>query len=44
MGGTPTFAIPHAFLGAKSDPKDAKICIAGAPFDIAVTNLSLIHI
>lgn len=40
MGGTPTFAIPHAFLGTKTEPKDAKICIAGVPFDIAVTNRS----
>lgn len=40
MGGTPTFAIPHAFLGTQVAAKDAKICIAGVPFDIAVTNRS----
>ena len=38
MGGTPTFAIPHAFLGTQIAAEDAKICIAGVPFDIAVTN------
>ena len=40
MGGTPTFAIPHAFLGTQVAAEDAKICIAGVPFDIAVTNRS----
>jgi agmatinase len=38
MGGTPTFAIPHAFLGTQTPEEDAKICIAGVPFDIATTN------
>jgi agmatinase len=38
MGGTPTFAIPHAFLGTQVPADQAKICIAGVPFDIAVTN------
>jgi agmatinase len=40
MGGTPTFAIPHSFLGTQTPVADAKICIAGVPFDIAVTNRS----
>jgi agmatinase len=40
MGGTPTFAIPHAFLGTQVPAEEAKICIAGVPFDIAVTNRS----
>jgi len=40
MGGTPTFAIPHAFLGTQVPAEQAKICIAGVPFDIAVTNRS----
>jgi len=40
MAGTPTFAIPHGFLGARTAAAEAKICIAGVPFDIAVTNRS----
>jgi agmatinase len=40
MGGTPTFAIPHSFLGTQAKAADARICIAGVPFDIAVTNRS----
>jgi len=40
MGATPTFAIRHSFLGAGDDVAAAKICIAGAPFDIATTNRS----
>ena len=38
MAGTPTFAIPHSFLGSRTRPEEAKICVAGVPFDIAVTN------
>jgi agmatinase len=40
MGGTPTFAIPHSFLGARGAAAEARICVAGVPFDIAVTNRS----
>jgi agmatinase len=40
MGGTPTFAIPHSFMGTQVKAEDARVCIAGVPFDIAVTNRS----
>lgn len=40
MAGTPTFAIPHSFLGSQAKAEDAKVCIAGVPFDIATTNRS----
>jgi agmatinase len=34
----PTFAVPPSFLGVPATPDGAKVCIAGIPFDIGVTN------
>ena len=38
MAETPTFAVPHSFLGTRSSPSEARVAIAGVPFDIGVTN------
>jgi len=34
----PTFAVPPTFLGASASPDEAKVCVAGIPLDIGVTN------
>ncbi len=36
----PTFALPSGFLGLAHADRDASICIAGIPFDVATTNRS----
>jgi agmatinase len=40
MTGTPTFALPATFLGTMRQDRDARICVAGIPFDIGTTNRS----
>jgi agmatinase len=35
---TPTFAIPHGFLGRGRSDEDADLFVAGVPFDIGTTN------
>jgi agmatinase len=35
---TPTFAVPPSFLGTAIPAAEAKVCVAGIPFDIGVTN------
>ncbi len=34
----PTFAVAPSFLGTTTAPDQARLCIAGVPFDIGVTN------
>ncbi|QLH38441.1 MAG: agmatinase [Defluviicoccus sp.] len=34
----PTFATPHNFLGTANRDREAKLCVAGIPFDIGTTN------
>jgi agmatinase len=34
----PTFSVAPSFLGTTTAPEQAKVCIAGIPFDIGVTN------
>src|SRR5262249_25622474 len=38
--GTPTFAVPPAFLGVARHDGAAAFCVAGIPLDIATTNRS----
>ncbi len=40
MAGTPTFAVPHAFMGLRRPAIEAAIHIAGIPLDIGTTNRS----
>jgi len=35
---SPTFAVPHSFLGASASYEEAAVCVAGIPLDIGVTN------
>jgi agmatinase len=35
---TPTFSVAPSFLGTTTAPEQARLCIAGVPFDIGVTN------
>lgn len=38
MASTPTFSIRPTFLGAGSDSANARVAVAGVPFDIGTTN------
>src|SRR5690349_2424043 len=38
--GTPTFAIPPTFMGVSRHDREAALCVAGIPLDIATTNRS----
>lgn len=39
MAGTPTFALPPSFLGTTNhDPAQARLAVAGVPFDLGTTN------
>ena len=38
MSAPVTFAVPHAFLGARPHDRGAAVCIAGVPLDIGTTN------
>lgn len=38
MAAIPTFALPPTFLGTASRDPNARICVAGVPFDLGTTN------